>query len=125
LIKGSIEIPSLIIQAARVARKFDPDALQDVLLPMEGQGILVLRDRDMRQEPGRGHGLRQRLRRQRCGLDAHFAMGAGVFFPYVPKDPDLCRDDVEFFLYLPKALRPCNSGCSEISSPISTSPSPS
>jgi hypothetical protein len=85
---------------------------------MEGQGILVLRDRDMRQEPGRGHGLRQRLRRQRCGLDAHLAMGAGVSFPYVPKDPDLCRDDVEFFLYLPKALRPCNSGCSEISSDL-------
>ena len=62
---------------------------------MQRQGILVLRDRDMRQEPGRGHGLGKGLRRERCGLDAQLAMGAGVFFPHVPKDPHLCRDDIE------------------------------
>ncbi len=111
MIKGWIQTPSLIIPGGEGgAGQIDPDALQDVLLPMEGQGILILRDRDMRQEPGRGHGLLQRLGRERCGLDAHLAVRTGVFFPHVPKDPDLCRDDVEFFLYLLKALRPFYEG---------------
>ena len=37
----------------------------------------------------------QRLGRQRCGLDAHLTVRAGVFFPHVPKDAHLCRDDIE------------------------------
>ncbi len=77
------------------AGQIESDALQDVLLPIQWQGILILRDRDMRQEPGRGHGLRQQLGRERCGLDAQLAMGAGIFFPHVPNDPHLSRDDVE------------------------------
>jgi hypothetical protein len=81
----------------RIAREVAAEATQECCLPVQRQGVHILRG----HHPGQCRFRQQSLGNDPCRcrrhLDALVAAGAGVFHPLVLDDPDLLGNDVELF----------------------------
>ena len=67
---------------------------------MEGQGILYFATAICAKSPGEAMLFCSGWGGSAAVLTPISAVRTGVFFPHVPKDPDLCRDDVELLGHL-------------------------